>query len=127
MISDFTEFKEREARLKEARLMAETASEAKSRFLANMSHELRTPLNAIIGFAEILTGELFGRLGSPKYIEYARDIYQSGDHLLAVINNVLDLTKSEAGKLTLAPRRSISPRSSRAAARSCATNARGPS
>jgi signal transduction histidine kinase/HAMP domain-containing protein len=103
VISDFTEFKEREARLKEAQLMAETASEAKSRFLANMSHELRTPLNAIIGFSEILTGELFGRLGSPKYIEYARDIYQSGDHLLAVINNVLDLTKSEAGKLTLAP------------------------
>ena len=103
VISDFTEFKEREAHLKEARTMAETASEAKSRFLANMSHELRTPLNAIIGFSEILTGEMFGQLGNPKYIDYARDIHRSGGHLLAVINNVLDLTKSEAGKLELSP------------------------
>jgi signal transduction histidine kinase/HAMP domain-containing protein len=103
VISDFTEFKEREARLKEAQSMAEAASEAKSRFLANMSHELRTPLNAIIGFAEILAGEMFGQLGNAKYVEYARDIHLSGLHLLDVINNVLDLTNSEAGKLTLAP------------------------
>jgi signal transduction histidine kinase len=99
VISDYTQIKEREAHLKEARQMAEVASEAKSRFLANMSHELRTPLNAIIGFAEVLSGEMFGGLGNSKYLEYAKDIYKSGDHLLTVINNVLDLTKSEAGKL----------------------------
>jgi len=102
VISDYTEIKEREAHLKEARRMAETASAAKSTFLANMSHELRTPLNAIIGFAEILTGEMFGQLGNPRYVEYAQDIYKSGDHLLTVINNVLDFTKSETGKLELA-------------------------
>jgi signal transduction histidine kinase len=102
VISDYTEIKNREAHLKEARRMAEAASEAKSRFLANMSHELRTPLNAIIGFAEILAEEMFGRLGNARYVDYARDIRDSGDHLLAVINNVLDFTKSEAGKLELA-------------------------
>jgi signal transduction histidine kinase/HAMP domain-containing protein len=102
VISDYTQIKEREAHLKEARQMAEVASEAKSRFLANMSHELRTPLNAIIGFAEVLSGEMFGGLGNPRYLEYAKDIHTSGDHLLTVINNVLDFTKSEAGKLELA-------------------------
>jgi signal transduction histidine kinase/HAMP domain-containing protein len=102
VISDYTQIKDREAHLKEARRQAEAASEAKSRFLANMSHELRTPLNAIIGFSEVLTGEMFGQLGNPRYVEYARDIYDSGDHLLTVINNVLDFTKSEAGKLELA-------------------------
>jgi signal transduction histidine kinase/HAMP domain-containing protein len=99
VISDFSEIKEREQHLHEARLAAEAASAAKSTFLANMSHELRTPLNAIIGFSEIMAGETFGKLGNPKYLEYAKDIEQSGSHLLAVINNVLDLTKSQAGKL----------------------------
>ncbi|HEX3860287.1 MAG TPA: ATP-binding protein [Stellaceae bacterium] len=101
IISDSTEFKEREAHLKEAHRLAEAANEAKSRFLANMSHELRTPLNAIIGFSEVLGSEMFGRLGNARYVEYARDIQHSGNHLLAVINNVLDLTRSEAGKLQL--------------------------
>jgi signal transduction histidine kinase len=102
VVSDFSDVKEREARLIEARLQAEAASAAKSTFLATMSHELRTPLNAIIGFSEILAGQMFGELGNPKYLEYARDIEQSGAHLLAVISNVLDLTKSQAGKLDLA-------------------------
>jgi len=101
IISDFSDVKEREARLQEARLQAEAASAAKSTFLANMSHELRTPLNAILGFSEILSRQMFGELGNPRYLEYAKDIEQSGGHLLAVINNVLDLTKSQAGKLQL--------------------------
>jgi signal transduction histidine kinase len=66
-----------------------------------MSHELRTPLNAIIGFAELMRRELFGRLGAPRYREYADDIHNSGTHLLAVINDVLDLSKAEAGKTEL--------------------------
>jgi signal transduction histidine kinase/HAMP domain-containing protein len=101
VISDFSDVKEKEEHLNEARLQAEAASEAKSSFLANMSHELRTPLNAIIGFSEILSGQVFGELGNPKYLEYANDIEQSGAHLLTVINNVLDLTKSQAGMLEL--------------------------
>ena len=101
VISDFSDVKEREERLDEARHQAEAASAAKSTFLANMSHELRTPLNAIIGFSEILSGQRFGRLGSDAYVQYARDIWQGGSHLLAIINSVLDLSKSEAGKLQL--------------------------
>ena len=101
VFSDFSDVKEREERLTEARREAEAASAAKSTFLANMSHELRTPLNAIIGFSEIMAGELFGKLGVPAYVQYARDIRQSGGHLLAIINSVLDLSKSEAGKLQL--------------------------
>jgi signal transduction histidine kinase len=101
VFSDFSDVKEREERLTEARREAEAASAAKSTFLANMSHELRTPLNAIIGFSEIMAGELFGKLGVPAYVQYAHDIRQSGGHLLAIINSVLDLSKSEAGKLQL--------------------------
>jgi len=67
-----------------------------------MSHELRTPLNAIIGFSEILSGQFFGTLGDERYLDYSRDILRSGRHLLAVINDVLDLSKSEAGKMSLA-------------------------
>ncbi|HEX9463984.1 MAG TPA: ATP-binding protein [Alphaproteobacteria bacterium] len=100
-LSDFTEIKEREEIFKEAKLQAEVASTAKTNFLANMSHELRTPLNAIIGFSELITGQHFGVVGNPRYVEYAGDILHSGKHLLGIISGVLDLAKSEAGKLEL--------------------------
>jgi len=83
-----------------ARAEADAASRAKSEFLANMSHELRTPLNAIIGFAEVIQQETFGPAG-PRYREYASDIHGSGRHLLQVINDILDLTKVEAGQMLL--------------------------
>ena len=74
------------------------ANEAKSNFMANMSHEIRTPLNAIIGFAEIMESELIGPLGSEQYVDYAKDVRESGQHLLEVINDILDLSKIEAGQ-----------------------------
>lgn len=80
---------------------AEEANQIKSEFLANISHELRTPLNAIIGFSEIMNESLFGPLGSDKYGEYARDIYESGTYLLGMINDVLDMSKIEAGRFVL--------------------------
>lgn len=87
--------------LEKARDAAESANRAKSHFLANISHELRTPLNAIIGFSSILMNQLFGPLGDEKYLEYAKDINESGSHLLEIINDILDLSKAEAGKLIL--------------------------
>ncbi len=95
-----------EARLNsdEARRHAEDANLAKSRFLATMSHELRTPLNAIMGFADIMNREMFGPHNTPAYKEYSRDIYQSGDHLLKLINEILDLSRIEAGRYNLAER-----------------------
>ncbi len=98
---DITDHKVQEIMLLKARDEAETASRAKTRFLANMSHELRTPLNAIIGFSEILTRELFGRLGEDRYREYARLIHESGEHLLSVVNEILDMSKIEAGKFNI--------------------------
>ena len=80
---------------------AEAANRAKSEFLANMSHELRTPLNAIIGFSELMQSALFGPLGSERYEEYVRDIHGSGNYLLGVINDILDMSKIEAGRFSL--------------------------
>jgi len=80
---------------------AEAASRAKTEFLANMSHELRTPLNAIIGFSEVIKSEMLGPLGIERYRFYAQDIYDSGHHLLAVINDILDISKVEAGEFEL--------------------------
>ena len=103
-LSDFTAIKEREESLRRAKREAEAANASKSRFLANMSHELRTPLNAIIGFSEIINGQFFGEVGNERYLDYSGDILRSGRHLLAVINDVLDLSKSEAGKMVLTAR-----------------------
>ncbi len=98
---DITERKNHERALIEARDLAEDANRAKSSFLANMSHELRTPLNAILGFSEVMTHEMFGPVGSPRYLEYSRLIHESGAHLLELINGILDMSKIEAGKFEL--------------------------
>ena len=84
-----------------AKQAAERANQSKSAFLANMSHELRTPLNAIIGFSEIMQSEMFGPVGTEKYVEYCKDIHQSGQYLLDVINDVLDMSKIEAGRIRI--------------------------
>jgi signal transduction histidine kinase len=95
------QLKKQNVDLERAKDLAESANRAKSQFLANISHELRTPLNAIIGFSSILMNQLFGPLGDQKYWEYAKDINESGAHLLDIINDILDLSKAEAGKLIL--------------------------
>jgi two-component system, cell cycle sensor histidine kinase PleC len=87
----------------EQKARAEMANQAKAEFLANMSHELRTPLNAIIGFSQLMEQQTFGPLGSPKYHEYCRDIHQSGEYLLGVFSDVLDMSRLEAGKMRLCP------------------------
>ncbi|MBU6506509.1 MAG: hybrid sensor histidine kinase/response regulator [Alphaproteobacteria bacterium] len=96
----FKELREEEGRLLVAKEQAEAANRSKSEFLANMSHELRTPLNAIIGFSEIMRDGKFGPL-SVKYMEYATAIADSGNHLLTVINNILDMSRAEANRLVL--------------------------
>ena len=86
-----------------ARDMAEAANHAKSAFLAMMSHELRTPLNSVLGFAELIQDESFGPVGAPQYVEYSGYILESGRHLLNLLNDILDLAKIEAGKLSIIP------------------------
>ena len=85
----------------EEKTRAEAANKAKSEFLANISHELRTPLNAIIGFSDIMTQEMFGPLGIDRYSDYCKDIYSSGTYLLNVINDILDMSKIEAGRMNI--------------------------
>jgi PAS domain S-box-containing protein len=100
-LQDVTARRREAEALREARDQATDSSRSKSEFLANMSHELRTPLNAIIGFSEALERELFGPVGNPRYREYAVDIHDSGVHLLNLINDILDLSKIEAGHFKL--------------------------
>ena len=101
VIRDVTEQMQAEELLIQSKETAELASRAKTEFLANISHELRTPLNAIIGFSDLIQREMFGPIGVPQYADYIRDIYASGNHLHDVINDILDLSKIEAGKLEL--------------------------
>ncbi|MBP5856828.1 PAS-domain containing protein [Marivibrio halodurans] len=100
--TDISERREAERSLLKAKEEAEVANHAKSQFLASMTHELRTPLNAIIGFAEVLREELYGPLGAKQYGDFANDIHQGGQHLLSMINDILDLSKIEAGRRDLA-------------------------
>jgi two-component system cell cycle sensor histidine kinase PleC len=97
----FLELEEAKANSDEARRRAEEANLAKSRFLATMSHELRTPLNAILGFSEVMKNEVFGEHSSDNYREYSSDIHSSGQHLLTLINEILDLSRIEAGRYEL--------------------------
>jgi PAS domain S-box-containing protein len=100
-IFDITDRKQAEVALIRAKTGAESANRAKSAFLALMSHEFRTPLNAIIGFSDLVRSEAYGPIGNDLYKEYLQDIMMSGNHLLALINDILDLSKAEAGKISL--------------------------
>jgi two-component system, cell cycle sensor histidine kinase PleC len=98
---DITDRRRHEEELRQSKEAAELANRSKSEFLANMSHELRTPLNAILGFSEVIRDQLFGPIGTAQYADYANDINTSGQHLLQIINDLLDLSKLEAGKIEL--------------------------
>lgn len=99
--ADITALKQRQEDLADQQHQADSANKAKTDFLLTMSHELRTPLNAIMGFSEVMKHEMRGPLGNDSYVEYSRDIYDSANHLLAVINNILDISRVEAGRLEL--------------------------
>jgi signal transduction histidine kinase len=101
VLRDVTAWKRTEEELINARQQAERASTAKSEFLAKISHEIRTPLNAIIGFSEVMMDERFGAIGNERYKQYLKDIHASGGHLISLLNDLLDLSKIEAGKLDL--------------------------
>jgi PAS domain S-box-containing protein len=101
VLRDITTWKRTEEELINARQQAEKASTAKSEFLAKISHEIRTPLNAIIGFSEVMMDERFGPVGNDRYRDYLKDIHSSGGHLISLLNDLLDLSKIEAGKLEL--------------------------
>ena len=101
VLRDITQWKRAEEDLLNAKRTAERASSAKSDFLAKISHEIRTPLNAMLGFSEVMMNEQFGAIGNERYREYMRDIHASGEHLVSLINDLLDLSKIEAGKLDL--------------------------
>lgn len=101
VIRDITQWKRTEEELRNAKRAAETANAHKTEFLARVSHEIRTPLNAIIGFSDMMASEHFGPIGHPRYIEYAGDIGRSGRHVLDIVNDLLDISKIEAGEMDL--------------------------
>ena len=101
MFRDLSQTRKSESELQQARRLADRAANAKADMLARISHEVRTPLNAIIGFAEVMIGERFGKLGNERYVEYMKDIRASGERVIAIINDLLDLSRIETGKLDL--------------------------
>jgi PAS domain S-box-containing protein len=101
VVRDMTAWKRAEAELTEAKRAAERASALKSDFLAKISHEIRTPMNAIIGFAEVMRDERLGPIGTERYKEYLKDIHTSGEHVISLVNDLLDLSKIEAGRMDL--------------------------
>ncbi|WEX78087.1 PAS domain S-box protein [Sinorhizobium numidicum] len=101
VIRDITQWKRTEEELRNAKRAAETANAHKTEFLARVSHEIRTPLNAIIGFSDMMASEHFGPAGHPRYVEYAGDIGRSGRHVLDIVNDLLDISKIEAGEMDL--------------------------